>query len=372
MTITLAERLDWLQAVGAFTEAFRCNIADLHFEKAVAAIQERDEDLARWHFDRERGQRERIERVEKCGRDRLRVMCRSCGDLSHEIQSRCGHPRLCPKCRAYRRARGKGRFREAYPLAKDRYGRMHFGGNQVRDCFYTITVVHTGSVAMDIRNLYDAWPRFRNKLTYWLQHRMRIPKRFCRGSVGPDGKRRPGFPYVRVSEISASDNGHAHFHIWGMMPYVHHSILRRFWGEALRDVPYVAVKLVDEAKREETNTRSRQEIDKAAKPRVDSRKRRAFLPWPNIDVREAKDVQNELFDYLLKDWETEGGLVSPFVCADWYAALEKRRLITASIHFWLATCEASCVKCGTVGFLRIEVPQAQPPRARGPPVPFVK
>lgn len=250
--------------------------------------------------------------------------------------------------------------------------RRGVGGNRFREVFFTLTVPHS-STSEDIAALYDAWGRFRSRVVYWLEYRLRVPKRFLRQ-----------LPYVRVTEIGTqNEGGHVHFHFWAVLPFIHYARIRRWWGESLRGVSYVPVKPVAEALAEAETEWQRRGILDAARARCDSREPRAYLPWPVLDVRSAKDVEGELVKYLVKDLVAEGpdgsvGYVEPMQFADWYCALEGRRLLTASLHFWCEA-EAACKECGTYGMLRVVVPQkarkggmtarGPPGDTEGPPVP---
>lgn len=191
-------------------------------------------------------------------------------------------------------------------------------------------------------------------------------------------------PYLRVTEIgTTSAEGHAHFHFWAVLPYVPHVVFRRLWGEALRDVPYVPIRRVVDLEAEARErwesdpSRLKRElanIDAVARPRRDSRERRAWVPWPVVHVRPADNVETELVKYLVKDLvpEDEGAqYVDPMQFAEWYAALEGRRLVTASCGFWRDEPEAHCRVCGSVGCLRLVIPKQAPQTGagseRGPP-----
>lgn len=360
---TVSARTEWVKALAEATLPFRELRAEESKDRAAAAINQRDESGYRWHSARARGQLERFERIGKCGTEAWPCKCSSCGHESHRVPVRCSCHRVCLPCRQRRAAHERDRFRAGRHAALGRLRPLTtrgVGGNRFREVFVTLTVPHAASTAEDIAALYDAWTRFRSRLNYYLKHRLRLPRRWAEV-----------IPYVRVTEIgTGNEGGHVHFHFWAILPFLHHAQLRRWWGEALRDVTYVPVRSVDELLNDATEEWDRRGIVRAALPRHDARTMRAYVPWPVLDVRSAHDVAGELVKYLVKDLVDGETLVGPWEFADWYCALEGRRLLTASLRFWIAV-EVACQKCGTIGQLRVIVPKQEcstdATPIRGPP-----
>lgn len=363
MVNILAARDRWLQGVDIATRPFRLQEAEKSRDRAEAASNQGDESGYRWHMGRAHGQEERFERIRDCGKVLMPCQCRACGEESHTVPQRCACHRACLPCRQQRAARDRARFEAGRQAALERLRPLMtrgVGGNQFREVMLTLTVPHGASVSADIVALYGAWDRFRARMRYYLRARLRLPRRTMRSLA-----------FVRVTEVGTqNEGGHVHFHVWSILPFLPHEMLRRWWGEALRDVPWVPVRYVDQLLVDADTPRARRNIMRAAAPRHDARRCRGVIPWPVVDVRQAHDVAGELVKYLVKDLVDGGELVDPVEFGAWYCALEGRRLITASTRFWREV-EAACQRCGTVGELRVEVParvfSGGEVQARGPP-----
>jgi hypothetical protein len=235
-------------------------------------------------------------------------------------------------------------------------------GRRWREAFVTLTQPATGDAAADVRSIAAAVPRFVRRL-----------RGFLRRSRGLDKELVRKLPTVRALEITPGHvGGHAHVHMWLLAPFIHHAILRRLWADSLtpevrallprRDLAELLGMPVSAA----LELAARGELDReglafleAARVRHDGRQLLESLPWPVLDVRKVTgDPSNELIKYMLKDM-CAGELVSPFTFGDLYQALEGRRTVVASLHFWREPPLCECPSCHALGTLRL-YPQPSP------------
>jgi hypothetical protein len=246
----------------------------------------------------ERGQLRRVDAVRDCGSKALRQLCNGCGTpVVPDKAVECGHVRICLSCRgsvAHRRRKDFRHSRDAFLRSEAAWSlrRRSAPGGHWSDKFITLTVPHSGDPARDARELAAAWKRFRRALCLWLEHELRVPKPLLR------------FPYVRVQEITPSDGGHAHYHLWAFLPYVPQPVFAVLWAGALSQ-PYRA-KLrrvaVEKLLSAQTDPRSRTLIERTLVTRRGACGRSLDeVPMPIVDLRAGRNAEHELIKYLVKD-----------------------------------------------------------------------
>lgn len=343
-----------MRAVDRETLPFRQEMAAAHRNKARRAAMNGDASLADWHFARARGQLLRFERVAECGEHEFVIRCNDCGAEGRRFEARCSQRRLCTRCRAAYIHQYRGEIAEARSralrstLAMFRPGAP---GGSWDERFMTLTVPHSGDVRYDVKTLRAAWPVLLKKL--W---------KFFRAQ-GLDDWAVHQVRYLRVLEVTPGrrNDGHAHFHVYLICPYLPHELVRQIWGTELarrhHDVPVRPLADVLDG--------------------VDSEYRRAQLQliltfhgaqvrevyWPDVDlVRCYGSVEDELVKYLVKDSELHRGqlrLVDPQLGARIYEALEGVRTIASSRRFFRRELRRGCcAKCGSTSISRATAPKA--------------
>ncbi len=290
---------DWLKRVGELTAEHRSARAERFATLARAKVRKRrmegysdayaHED-ARWYRDRERGQRERPERVARCGAETLQITCQGCGQV-HERRSGCGIRLLCVRCRGAIAAEKRRCFRRArLSLIEEavRRGLLRHSrrGGRWSEKFLTLTAPHdpADSIALRIANLLGAWKRFLRKLNeHWKAVRVSSAE------------------WLRVFEWTPGNDGrgHPHFHLWIFSPFLDRSEVVRWWTEAVREQTGRVIETVI------------------------------------VDLREVQSagVDQELIKYLTKDITANGDKLDPVLYAEVYKALDGVRAMQASRGF---------------------------------------
>jgi hypothetical protein len=289
----------WLEKVGELTSAHRKKRADVFAKLARRRIWKRRfegySDLyaktdASWYRDRERGQRERPERVAACGSETLLISCVGCGTM-HEIRSGCRVGLLCYPCRSVAAAAKRRIFRRARSAVVAEAARrglfQNRRGGRWGEKFLTLTAPHlpTQSVTERIVIVLAAWARFLRRLNeFWKERGVRSKHWF------------------RVFEWTpgSDDRGHPHLHVWILSPFLPRDELERWWREALAE-----------------------QIKGPMVERV------------IIDIREVhgESAERELIKYLTKDITANGEKVAPEIYAEVYIALDGHRSSQASKGF---------------------------------------
>jgi len=306
----------WLLEVGTHTASHREGRAR-HLDECarrkrarrrLAGANERQvhEDTG-WYRSRAKGQREKIDRVQSCGAEQLRITCQSCGRF-HERPGKCGNSLLCVRCRgatasAKRRAFLLARvavLREAEErgLLEPRRARGRFS-----EKFLSLTALHlpTDTIASRIRRIRRAWPLFRGELKRYL-----------------NAKDARTFEWFRVLEwTSGSDGlGHPHLHLWLFSCFLDREHVKGLWRTAL--------------------IRAGCPAEHCREVIIDLR-----------EFREARSGAQELIKYLTKDIDANGDKVPPDVYAEVYKALDGSRMTQASSGFMaLAKRGAQQCECG--------------------------
>lgn len=405
------DRGEWLRALDSHTERWReWRAADLEQRGdrsvLVQAASDECEDSyasigpALWYRQRANAHRVRFDRLGECA-TRERLSGCDCGKCQSCTRLFCDHWRLCLSCRG-RRAR---KYREKLESGRRACLREHadkvrrLDAHRWSERFLTLTVPHSGSVSADVVALRSAWAPFAQSLRRYL----------ARSGFGWKG-----FPYWRSLEVTASDDGHAHYHVWLLGPYLPRELLRHWWAAALPEeyrsrVPRVA--LVDALAG--TDTRNHAEIRRAARVEdpfwsepvaaaqsaarlarhrygrgdarsiaanayaVELRDQCAWLYAPVLDVRKishsddlSKYMTKGIVNYLVKDAAADGERMAVPVFAAIYAALEGVRVVATSVH-WAPLPDARtldqkrfCGDCGaeySVRFLDAAAPARAPP-----------
>lgn len=322
-------RETWVVAVGSATAEHREHRAEDHEDRARRKLWGDREagytdihaaESARWHRQRARGQRERIQRVQACGGVVLRITCQACG-LSHDRAQGCRIGLLCLRCRGGIASEKRAKFMAARKHALAGAGEAGLlnanrRGGRWSEKFMTLTIPHlaTHSVTERIEIAWRAWPRFARRL---------------RTFVKPAG---PLAHWFRVFEWTAGADGlgHPHFHVWLLSPFLPREEILACWRASLIE---------------------------------------AGMPEPAltslvVDIRAVRDSDGaalELVKYLTKDI-TDGGVpIAPAVYAEVYRALDGKRVTQASRGFMSGARERVACECGAVGQFRIET--IEPPAA---------
>lgn len=369
---TKASLTPWLRAIGAQTVELREALASRHLNvarqcaRAINGYHAEDLQVPRrlrtkqkWHLDRATGQRRRIERVLECTASDVAYVCDpetdGCGRVAHVTGDTCGVRRLCERCCKAHAHKIRALFRPAREreLAA-RHALIKHGG--WRERFLTLTVPHSGDAGDDVRELHEAWPRF------WRRLRAHVARRWGTWRVDAKGRRRrvpPHMPYLRCTEVTHSDAGHAHIHVWLLSPFLSHVELRLMWARSLSPsyrarVPHKAVGDIDTSTM--TPKHRTQAVQALAAALGGKFTASDTVPWPVVDVRACREgVEAEVVKYLTKDIE-RGERVAPEQFARVYIALEARRTLVTSEHLLIRRKAAKCT-CGH-GLDRARCPKA--------------
>ena len=365
VTVHSDTRAEWLTQVASWTLAGRIRRADSH--QRIADRERADKNLtgAEWHEGRARAELERLERVQSCGTGVTSMGCRSCGTLTGQLrQTRCGGWRYCIACRGERCSDYRARIDASIKAARAVWSRQLGlrSGQRWGERFLTLTVPHSGSAAHDFRLLHRAWRVFRRSLGRWFRrHRYLTREQACR------------LPYARILEVTGSDEGHAHAHVWMLSPYLPQPVLAVLWARALHS-PYTPVRPLAEViahTTEQASIAGRNPARDLADLATVSRWRRKplqYLPWAVVDIRRASgDVGSELCKYLTKDIGPSGELADPFLYAQLIEATEGVRMVCAALEFWLPTDADCCEACGRTLELVTLTGADRSWRTRGPP-----
>lgn len=353
-----------------------------------------------WHMSRATGQEERIDRVMQCGAEEIVCTCGECGKDGPRFVCSCDNHRLCLGCRGQRVRRFRRRFQDAqkgllrrvwadpFRLGKTHYRTDAHGNKRVAyggrwgEKFLTLTLPDSGDVRADVDALQRAWTRF------WRLLRTHVVKDVLRAEDKPLRRHVMQYMrYCRVLEVTEGRQwqGHAHLHVWLVIPFVHHELLAHLWGQALAKsyqnalVAAECVATVDELVEALPHSRRRLAETQLRQWLVTRRGRDGrplALAWrPVLDIRPVRSdaMGAELCKYLVKDGEIDpatGRLqrMDPEVFARIYRALEGRRAITSArglLEPPISDCY--CHHCGGVFRRRIERAKALSVEARGPP-----
>ena len=339
------DQRDWLEGNDArfdyfLTAGVRTILHDDYFTQPT---QSRDPlPVPKWHADRAEAQRQRWSRLAECGATQVVSTC-ECGAHVPRAQTiHCDHWRLCVACRGRRKQRYQARFNAGRGRALKRLAHLANRSRPSREGRWsekmlTLTVPHSGSAADDIVELRRAWPLLRARIARYLKRR--------------GAKEWRAVPYWRSLEITDSDRGHAHYHVWLFAPFLPREVVAHWWASSLSPeyrarVPRRRVEDLDDAR-------------DAAIMRVYTRGAGWYYA-PVVDLRAANaDAGRELVKYLVKDSigeASEGRFTEPRTFASIYAALDGARALATSTR-WLETKERECwcESCGARLGRRLQV-----------------
>lgn len=245
-----------------------------------------------WHWQRYLGQCERFERVRNCGdvRMMLEAFSKQTGELltTRPFETKCGNWRVCADCLAGRKFRLKRGVLDVRERALRRYRwqlRPMYRGAEGRwsERLWTLTVPHSGCPGDDARMLASAWREFSRRLRAHLE----IDRKMSVRDAGA---------WVRSLEVTPSDRGHAHLHVWWVGPFVDHVWARVTWGRVLESLgarcPHRAWSdvMVDGWVDDNGNKRGLRDT----RVRTWCRTRRGVhgrqpesVPWPHVHIREV-------------------------------------------------------------------------------------
>jgi len=319
--------------------------------------------LADWHFARARGQLTRFERIAECGEREYVIRCNDCGAEGRRFEARCSQRRLCTRCRGAYIHQYRGDIAEARQRALR--STLHLfrplaPGGPWDERFLTLTVPHSGDVKHDVTTIRAAWPVLLKKL--WA---------FFRTVLGLDERVIRELRYLRVLEITPGrkNDGHAHFHVYLISPYIPHELVRQIWGtELARHGHRVPVRpLADVLDGIESEFRKKQ-LERVLRFHGAAL---AEVYWPDVDLERCYgSVENELVKYLVKDAEFQRGeltLIDPILGARIYEALEGVRTIASSRRFFRRELRRGCcMQCGGTSVARTAAVKKEPtPAAPG-------
>lgn len=200
----------------------------------------------KWHAGRERGQRERFERVRACGSRVLIAHCSECNmgmgkdGSDRAIPEGCGVRRVCQRCDAFgarnRRARFGGARGRVFVDAH-RFGlrRKFREGGRYTEKMLTLTIPHvaledcsgevrersSSTLQARIEGVWLAWPKFWRRV---MQHLKKRGERWI--------TQHRAFEWTP----SIDGTGHPHFHVYLFSPFIDVREIRRWWAAALRKV----------------------------------------------------------------------------------------------------------------------------------------
>lgn len=263
-------------------------------------------DKTKWYRDRERAQRERIDRVHACGANLLQIICQGC-ERKHERAQGCRYGLLCVYCRGLIAAEKRSKFLQARDLWLAELNKIGLlgegaGAKRYSEKMLTLTVPHlpTDTVVERIERVFEVWSQFRRKLKKWFRER-RIKRAH----------------YYRVFEWTlgeADDIGNPHLHVWLLCPFLDRERLTLMLRDALNAVG-------------------------------------CGVEHPVLDIRAVKDGPGgayELIKYLTKDITASGEKVPPNIYAQVLEAVEARRLTQPSAGFLApVTTRGGACECGS-------------------------
>jgi hypothetical protein len=234
--------------------AFALSVPDFPLDLEAARTEEADAlASAHWYEGRAGAQVPRFDTVRGCGTRKLHVTCRPCKtELCAPIPCRCGVVRVCAACAdeiALKREKRIADGRSAAILVADELGLFKAGRDGLgawSEKMLTLTVPHVEladvaplshvakacegfglatTIAARIAALRLAWPRF-----------MRTLRRFIAKHEGKT--RAKAFRYFRFLEWTRGSDGqgHPHFHVYLLSPFLNQQMLVSMWTRALEAV----------------------------------------------------------------------------------------------------------------------------------------
>jgi hypothetical protein len=233
--------------------------------------------------------------------------------------------------------------------------------------FFSLTLRHSGNVIHDLQALPTLWKEFRNLLWSFFRAEYRLSKEQARLLT-----------FVRVIEVTPSDDGHAHLHVYLLSPFAPHQLLRHLWGKVLAKHDYTSpVRNVADVLADEPDDYKRGRLARVLVTRRGAKgKPLNKLHWPVIDIQAGYgNVERELIKYLIKDSEYKDGKevpIDPVLRAKFYEGLEGLRTVVTSRYFRSLVepdePEArECKKCHSPNVQRLRVPTQEAQRSAAAP-----
>ncbi len=308
---------EWVELVGDRTVDHRERRAREHERKAGERRAKLRSDgwgefsikqAGKWHQDRAKGQRQRIETVLGCGGTTLRMTCAACGK-SHERPQGCRVGLLCVRCRSAIGSEKRAAFMRARRAVLS--SAQHRGllsplrpKGPYGEKFLTLTAPHvrTDSILGRIERVLAAWRLLLRRLN---QH------------FRANGIR--SAEWYRVFEWTPGDDdrGHPHLHVWVFCPFLPLESIRSWWRTALAQADCPA----------ELAVRAIVHIE---------------------EITESDGGARELIKYLTKDITDGGQKLDPQLYAQVYKALDGRRSTQSSRGFMSkAKRERQVCECGS-------------------------
>lgn len=311
-----AKRGVWWEALEALTSfGRRAQAARLVSRGAKPAVD--GPVSSHWHFARVESLAQRWERIAQCGA--LALMAEGPGGRVVPVETRCGDWRACHRCRDRRRWQLQRDGELVARAARREYARecsQHYRGPEGRwsERMVTLTVPHSGSVAMDSRLYRTAWP-------LWIR---RVKRHFAERGVRPrraPGRRSGVIPWRRACEVASTNEAHFHGHVWMLSPFVDQVLLHVWWGRALLEAGMPAERMPMKCWAD-VEARDERAHGWLGCPEV--------VPWPVVDVRggdRRKYVGKVgMSDYIVKSDGVRESL-HPVHAANAYEALSGLRVV---------------------------------------------
>ncbi len=323
-------RRAWLGEVERETDQHRIAQAQRHTRRGDELRAERlAEGLSwgeaqsglRWHHQRAEGHVHRFDRVYECGQEAFWLICSECG-AAHERHRTCRTALLCLACRGLVQCERRQRFLLARTRSVERATALGLiipgAQNSWTEKFLTLTAPHCAehAVAQRIELLFVAWVLMLKSLNRWFLAKAKADKRFL--------------AWFRNFEWTPGNDhqGHPHFHIWLLCPYIKKKVIEHFWRCALRTAGYT----------------------------------KASTLWVIVEIKKVwtpDGAARELVKYMTKDILPDRRHVGPDAFARVYEALDGKRLMQSSAGFFKALDHRMRCGCGAVGgFVRSNTPPA--------------
>jgi hypothetical protein len=335
--------IGWLDQVGMLTgphRESRARVLDAAAIKAQNEAIERDlpgaksGSYGKWHRDRAKGQRRRIENVTDCRvTQKVVITCNGCGTINEEM-GRCRVGLICVSCRGKIASEKRARFARARAKALNIGRSMGLlrsarRGGRWSEKMVTLTAPHAArhSVRERIMLVRTAWTHFLKSFNAFLRMK------------GAHGEAQ----WLRNIEWTPGSDGrgHPHIHVWFFGPFLPQGLLQAWWVEALADVGYHAEELEH------------------------------VLPHV-IAMRGTERDAHEVIKYIVKDIVADGSKVSPQVFAEVYKSLDGVRTTQGARGFLKLADrpEGRACACGALGCFTVRIsalaPNAFAPKRSAP------
>lgn len=348
-----------LRVADALSDGWRVELERRHDAIARAALTKTCRSLSLWHYHASRAAnlaRRFGDRVDDCGsRGVLNVWCKSCGQ-AHEKPAGCGLRVWCPTCGPEYAKRQRRRVvqalgewhrramaawntgwhavpaREADPDAPAGSRRARAArpaqvararGKRPDVCMLSLTIGHSGDIALDREDIRAALPNLRRRLHEW------------NGGA---------FPYVVAWELADGDDGdglgHVHVHIAACLGYVDVRAIAGAW------------------QRLTVGRATPAGVDMSTEGKANRRGDRVYG---------AESAAKYVAKYAGKG--VQAAELRPELAAAWARTMHGRRMLHASVGFFAVVPPGACAGCeGTEWAVQYRRNHGTLPEPRGPPV----